>query len=417
MKILSLLFLSLTGLSCHAQTAKINLNEDGTQSTVIKNGNITTIVNQDGTQRTLVNNGNSAIIVNTDGTQTTFTKAGNMTTMVSSKGSATTLIDNGATLTIAKNGTLTTVPKDETITGFTDADGIKYQLSGKVNGYVINKVDEKLYTVITSDAVTTEVAEGKVSSNNIKNGYTLKVKNADGTYTSITRDGNSYTEKTAYTVIKDGNTSTIKNPDGTEVTTINPNAPPAVTKTVSIIATTNQTGEPAIGIAASYNKIGKVVSHYSSTTTTTHDSGPPPNYWAEKAIANYLKRPTVEFAVIANESAPGMSKFEINLYSDKHGRDKRDMIWLSLKSSSVKDLTDARYIFSMKNADIRSPFTFYGSVSTAGIQDAINEGSFTLKKNNKEISIDFTLRLLSGKTTTGKYTGSYKVENRSTNIP
>ena len=92
------------------------------------------------------------------------------------------------------------------------------------------------------------------------------------------------------------------------------------------------------------------------------------------------------------------------------------MIWLSLNSSSVNDLTDGKYIFSMKNANTREVFNFYGSVATAGIQDPVKDGSFTLKKNKKEINIEFMLKLLSGKTVTGRYTGKYKAEDRSTNI-
>jgi hypothetical protein len=85
----------------HAQV--IQINSDGTHTTVFNNGNTSIQVNQDGTQSTIFHNGNTAIQVNADGSHSTIFTNGNTSIRVNPNGTHIVIFNPAADTGTAVN--------------------------------------------------------------------------------------------------------------------------------------------------------------------------------------------------------------------------------------------------------------------------------------------------------------------------
>lgn len=72
----------------------IQVNPDGTHSTIFHNGNKSTQINPDGTHSTIFNNGSTSIRVNPNGTHTVIFHQGNTPTQVNPDGPQTFITEN-----------------------------------------------------------------------------------------------------------------------------------------------------------------------------------------------------------------------------------------------------------------------------------------------------------------------------------
>jgi hypothetical protein len=318
-------------------------------------GNIT-VQNANGFTSTFNRTGNTATIVNSDGTQSTIIIIGNTASIKNSNGTNFTVVTNG-------NVSIITIP------------------SGGV-------------ATVTN------------------NGSTSTIANADGTTSTV----NNY-----------GNVSVMTYPNGTAYATFNYadmtiNDPSA--KPVNGIAI-NPEGGITAGFTLTNNK--PVVNTYSGTSTITttvpmSDNTPDDGNvtytlidktpkLAELAMAGYWARPAIEHVLVTNISAAGAKKFEINLFTGSNNYKKaRDLVLLFVSTASAIDLSDGTYNYSPV---IQEPFKFNGAVKSGKDEIAIVDGTFYIKTEDKNLTVDYALKLANGKRITGKYNGKYQTGDRS----
>jgi hypothetical protein len=317
---------------------------------------------------------NNITIENTNGFTSTFNRLGSTATIVNSDGTHSTIVSNGNTSTVT------------TSTG-------------------------ALFTVITNDNVSLITSNlGKVSTVT-NNGATSTIVNADASVSTL----NNF-----------GNISIVTYPNGTAYATFNYSEfikgdPERAKSGISI------NGETLTATLNLEGKSAKPQVNTVSTTTTTTATVPlsdnttddnvtyePITNLAEKAMAGYWARPAVEHVLVANESAAGMNKFEIDLFSGNSNFKKANhLVWLWVSASSSAGLSDGVYSFSHQNAGVRGPLKFFGTVKSGGLQADIVDGTVNVKTEGKRITIDYALKLNNGKRVTGRYSGKFKTEDRS----
>jgi hypothetical protein len=317
-----------------------------------------TIENTNGFTSTFNRNGNTAAIVNSDGTQSTIIIAGNTASIRNSNGTNFTVVTNG-------NLSIITIP------------------SGGV-------------ATVTN------------------NGGTSTIVNADATISTV----NNY-----------GNVSIMTYPNGTAYATFNYadmmlNDPSA--KPVNGIAI-NPEGGITAGFTLTSNK--PVITTYSSTSTITttvpisdttpDDSNGITSYTpidnnpklAELAMAGYWARPAIEHVLVANVSAAGVNKFEINLFSGSNNYKKaKDQVLLFVSTASPVGLSDGTYSYSQA---AHEALKFNGALKSGKEEISIVDGTVNIKTEGKDITIDYALKLANGKRITGMYNGKYQTRDRS----
>ncbi|MFD2146558.1 hypothetical protein [Mucilaginibacter antarcticus] len=218
MKNLILAALILIGTNAQAQTRVIT-NIDGTKSTINKAGNTTLIVDSKGIHTTITNTGETSVIKNSS-QYLTFERSGGTTTMTSSNGSVYNWIDSQAFIKLVNiNGNFTRY--DRNATPFTlSVAGRKFEIIVYENAYTLEHLDgSNLITTVAGNKVSTNYPAAKPLSDEAYTGIKSKIVNADSTYTTIIKDGDTYKVKTEYTITRVGNRSIIENPDGTKVET------------------------------------------------------------------------------------------------------------------------------------------------------------------------------------------------------
>lgn len=267
------------------------------------------------------------------------------------------------------------------------------------------------------------------SQDKTKPDSTYKVYNPNGSYATVEKRGDKTTSSTRFSYVNNGKTTTITNPDGSKSTVVNDAttgsiyaADGSLSTTVRVVttgeakvieanapkrfSTTNADGTTTVGMNISTSKSEGT---YSTSSTTT--TGAPEMTLAEKAMANYLPTPAVEYATVANESFPGMGKFEIDLFSgNKDFKKANYYVWLSTGTNSIKELDNGVYNYSDKSASERGAFKFSGSVKTGADVVDISGGSFTVKIDKSVLNVEYSLTLKNGKRVSGRYNGKYKAE-------
>jgi hypothetical protein len=124
-------------------------------------------------------------------------------------------------------------------------------------------------------------------------------------------------------------------------------------------------------------------------------------------------RPDMEYALVANESFKNMPKFEIDLFRGSQDFSKaNDLIWLSVTPTSEQALSSGDYTYSPKDANKRSAFKFAGTVKAGENTIAITGGSFKVKIDKQNLSVDYNLMLTDGTKVTGQYNGKYQTADR-----
>jgi hypothetical protein len=124
-------------------------------------------------------------------------------------------------------------------------------------------------------------------------------------------------------------------------------------------------------------------------------------------------RPDMEYALVANESFKNMPKFEIDLFrGDRDFNKANDLIWLSVTPTSEQALSSGEYTYSPKDANKRGAFKFTGTVKTGENTIAITGGSFKVKIDKQNLSVDYNLLLTDGTKVTGQYNGKYQTADR-----
>lgn len=112
---LALLLLCSCGMAW-GQNTSIQVNPDGTHTTIFNNGNTSTQVNPDGTHTTIFNHGNTSTQINPDGTHTTILHHGNTSTKVNPDGTHSTIFHHGNTSTqVNPDGTHTVTYQPENV--------------------------------------------------------------------------------------------------------------------------------------------------------------------------------------------------------------------------------------------------------------------------------------------------------------
>jgi hypothetical protein len=268
------------------------------------------------------------------------------------------------------------------------------------------------------------------SQDKTKPDSTYKVYNPNGSYALVEKRGNKENSTTKFSVVNSGKTSVITNPDGSKSTVVNDVATGSIYATDGSLSTnvrvvtpeeakaieaskpkgfyiTNADGTTSIGMNI-YN--GKSEGTYSTSSTTT--TGPIEMTLAEKAMANYLPRPAVEHAVIANKSVSNLGRFEMDLYSgNKDVRKAPNNVWLSIGTDSINELVGGVYDYGDKSATDRGAFKFYGSVKTGTAFVDITGGSVTVKVDKSVLNVEYNLNLKNGQRVSGRYSGKYKAED------
>jgi len=121
----------------------------------------------------------------------------------------------------------------------------------------------------------------------------------------------------------------------------------------------------------------------------------------------------VDGCEVTNESFENTSKFEVNLVIEKKGNNLNDttkeknLIWLSISSKSISDLTEGEYHFSPKNINDRPEMTFSGAVWIDNKKLDITEGDLICKRDSDRINITYKLKVAKENELKGTYAGSF----------
>ena len=116
---------------------------------------------------------------------------------------------------------------------------------------------------------------------------------------------------------------------------------------------------------------------------------------------------------IANKSVDNTSKFEVDLFIGQKGNNLNDttkeknLIWLSISSKTLSDLTEGEYHLSTKNIIDRSAMTFSGVVWVNNKKMDVTEGELICKRDSDRINITFELKIDKGNKLEGTYSGSF----------
>ena len=116
---------------------------------------------------------------------------------------------------------------------------------------------------------------------------------------------------------------------------------------------------------------------------------------------------------IANESFDNTSKFEVDLLIGKKDNNLNDttneknVIWFSIASKNVSDITEGEYHFSSKSINKRAAMTFSGAVWVENKKMDITEGDLMCKRDPGKINISFNLKVDKEKELKGTYSGSF----------
>jgi hypothetical protein len=201
MKNLVLAAVMLICISAKAQTKTIT-NNDGTQSTITRTGDNLFIIDGKGKHITITNTGNHSVLM--DGSNyITFSRSGGTTTMATSDGGMYNWIDvPNALRLVGKNGNYS--PYERNATPFTlSVAGRKFWVTIYVDAFTLEHLDgSNLVTTIIGDKVITDYPEVKPPAVQRITGIRSKIVNADGTYTTVIKDGDTYKVKTEYTLTR-----------------------------------------------------------------------------------------------------------------------------------------------------------------------------------------------------------------------
>lgn len=116
---------------------------------------------------------------------------------------------------------------------------------------------------------------------------------------------------------------------------------------------------------------------------------------------------------IANESFDNTSKFEVDLLIGKKDNNLNDttkeknVIWFSIVSKNVSDITEGEYHFSSKSINKKAAMTFSGAVWVENKKLDIIEGDLICKRDSDKINMTFKLSVDKENELKGTYSGSF----------